>query len=160
MKKVFVLCTLLMFALAVSAQSGQTILKQTVSKTLTASYAAITKDSVTFEIQSLRDVSIIITPVLGAGCDSIYTTVKAYVSNDDSGVGWAPLQFNADYSTVMFDTLRTVNATTNGNDWIINKTSLGNVKMKIIMTSIISPKTRAYGRLHQKTKQAAHFVKG
>lgn len=136
MKKIFVLCTLLMFAVAVSAQSGQTILKQYVSKTLTATYTALAKDSVTFEIQSLRDVSIQVKPVLGAGCDSIYTTIKAYVSNDDSGSGWTPLQFNADYSTKMFDTLRTVNATTGNNAWSISKTSLGNVKIKIIIKNL------------------------
>ena len=136
MKKIFVLCTLLMFAISVSAQSGQTILKQTVSKTLTATYTALAKDSVTFEIQSLRDVSIVVKPTLGAGCDSIYTTIKAYISNDDSGVAWAPLQFNADYSTKMFDTLRTVNATTGNNAWTISKTSLGNVKIKLIIKNL------------------------
>lgn len=157
MKKVFVLFALLMFALAMSAQSGQTILKQTVSKTLTASYTAIAKDSVTFEIQSLRDVSILISPALGAGCDSIYTTVKAYVSNDDGGVGWAPLQFNNDYSTKMFDTLRTVNATTNGNDWIISKTSLGNVKLKIIFRNIDNTNEDNIFRFYYVAKPAYTF---
>lgn len=136
MKKIFVLCTLLIFAISVSAQSGQTIIKQTVSKTLTSAYNSIGKDSVTFEIQSLRDVSIIVKPTLGAGCDSIYTTIKGYVSNDDSGVAWAPLQSNPDYSTKMFDTLRTVNGTTANNAWVLAKTSLSNVKVKFIIKNI------------------------
>ena len=137
MKKVFILCTLLMFAVAMSAQSGQTILKQTVSKTLTASYAAIAKDSVTFEIQSLRDISIQIKPTLAAGADSVYTTVKAYVSNMDgsTATSWTPIYCNDTYD-VFGDTLLRANAAVANNAWSISKTSLSNVQIKFIITNL------------------------
>ena len=142
MKKiVFMLAFLLM---AVMAFSQNTVVKQFTKKTLTSTYAVTGKDSVIYTVQAYQDWSLQIIPKLAAGADSIYTSVKVYVSNSDGantqstdlGTNWTLIRVNdnAAYTTSKADTLVTTNVTVNGNAWLYNSTTnFYNVRIKVVL---------------------------
>jgi hypothetical protein len=136
---------LLAFILMASFSYGQnSIIKQFSKKTLTSTYASAGKDSITFVLQANQDWSLQILPKLAANADSIYTSVKVYVSNSDGantqttdlGTNWTLIRVNdnALYTTSKPDTLVTTNATANGNAWIHNETDgFQNVRIKVVL---------------------------
>lgn len=142
MKKiVFLLAFILMASFAMGQSS---IVKQFTKKTISSDYTAAGKDSVTYVLQANQDWSLQILPKLAAAADSIYTSVKVYVSNSDGantqstdlGTNWTLIRVNdnALYTTSKADTLVTTNATANGNAWLYSSTSgFQNVRIKVVL---------------------------
>lgn len=136
---------LLAFILMASLTYGQnSVIKQFSKKTITSDYALTGKDSVTYVLQANQDWSLQILPKLAAGCDSIYTSVKVYVSNSDGantqstdlGTNWTLIRVNDNvaYTTSKADTLVTTNATANGNAWKYDAADdFVNVRIKVVL---------------------------
>lgn len=142
MKKIIFLLAFILMASLTYGQSS--IVKQFTKKTLTSSFAAAGSDSVTYVVQANQDWSLQIFPKLAAGCDSIYTSVKVYVSNSDGantqttdlGTNWTLIRVNdnALYTTSKADTLVTTNASANGNAWLYAATDgFAYVRIKVVM---------------------------
>jgi len=142
MKKiVFLLAFILMASFAMGQSS---VVKQFTKKTITSDDQLAGKDSVIYVLQAYQDWSLQIFPKLGSGCDSIYTSVRVYVSNSDGantqttdlGNNWTLIRVNdnALYTTSKADTLVTTNATANGNAWLHNETDgFANVRIKVVL---------------------------
>ena len=136
MKKIILL---LIFGLFMGLTYGQSIMKQRVARTITLAtdVAAGTLDSVVFKINPLWEYSVQVRPVLGAGADSIYTSIRTFVSNSDSYAGWTEIRCNdnALYTAVKGDTLVTANATLNG-AWMFNPDPIlwRYVRLKLLLT--------------------------
>jgi hypothetical protein len=142
MKKiVFLLAFILMASFAMGQSS---IVKQFTKKTIASDYSAAGKDSVTYVLQANQDWSLQILPKLATAADSIYTSVKVYVSNSDGantqttdlGTNWTLIRVNdnALYTTSKADTLVTTNATANGNAWLYSATDgFAHVRIKVVL---------------------------
>jgi hypothetical protein len=139
MKKIIFLFAFVFLA-AISFGQGQlSILKLTKHFHITGNHAAAgVADSAIFIIQPEWDYSVQIWPHLAASADSIYSTVKAYQCNSDGTNVWSPIpkfNDNAAYTTAVFDTLVTANAT-NGAYWIKNMEEFMGVRLKIVITTL------------------------
>jgi hypothetical protein len=142
MKKIVFMLAFILIAVMAFGQSS--IVKQFTKKTLTSTYAITGKDSVTYTLQGYQDWSLQIIPKLAAGSDSIYTSVKVYVSNSDGantqttdlGTNWTLIRVNdnAAYTSSKADTLLTTHVTANGNAWLYNSTTaFYNVRIKVVL---------------------------
>jgi ABC-type maltose transport system permease subunit len=139
MKKIVFLLAFIFLASFVSGQNS--VIKQFAKKTITSDYALAGSDSVIYVLQAQQDWSLQIKPVLGAGCDSIYTSVRVFVSNSDGantqstdlGTEWTEIRVNdnALYTTSLGDTLVTATATSAYKSWLVDKTSFANVRIKV-----------------------------
>jgi hypothetical protein len=135
MKKLFVLIAFLM--IAVIAMGQNSITKEKRSITLTSSYVTAGSDSAIFVLQPQNDWSIQIKPRLGASADSIYTSVRIFVSNSDGDPVWTAINCNDTY-TATTDTLVTANASlTTYAAWKKDCPSeFYNVRLKVLLTCL------------------------
>lgn len=142
MKKIVFLLAFILMASFVSGQSS--IVKQFTKKTISSDYSAAGEDSVTYVIQANQQWSLQILPKLATAADSIYTSIKVYVSNSDGantqstdlGTNWTQIRVNdnAAYTTSKADTLLTTNVTANGNAWLYNAASpFYHVRIKVVL---------------------------
>ena len=129
MKKIILLFTFILFAVMAVGQNS--IYKQKDTKLITSEPSAAGKDSVTYTLQAEWDWSVQILPALGAGCDSIYTSVKIYVSNSDADDSWTAINMNDTYTSAI-DTLTEANIAI-GAAWLHSTTSFQHSRIKVLL---------------------------
>jgi hypothetical protein len=102
--------------------------------------AAGAKDSITITVNPMWDISMQVfpvfctTPVAG---DSIYVSLKAFVSNSLADEVWSPLVgFNDTYSTVYGDTLLIKTTIPTQSVWRYSKTEFPNARLKVLFTTL------------------------
>jgi hypothetical protein len=115
MKKfILFICLILAGSMAFGQNS---IFKLKTTKLLTSSYTTAGSDSVIYTLQAEWDWSIQIRARYGTSCDSIYTSVKIYISNSDPDAVWSIISDINDTYTASSDTLTNTNALVN-NAWL------------------------------------------
>lgn len=129
MKKILFLLSFILITTVSFGQDSQ--VKTRWLKTLTSSYLVAGSDSVVFPLQPNWGYALQIRPVLATGCDSIYVSVKGYISNSDGDAAWTPIADINDTYTAVADTLVTANATLNG-AWMTYTTTFQNVRVKFV----------------------------
>ena len=129
MKKIILLFTFILIASLAIGQNS--IYKQKDTKLITSTPELAGKDSVTYTLQAEWDWSIQILPALGAGCDSIYTSVKIYVSNSDPDDAWTAINMNDTYTSAI-DTLTEANIAI-GAAWLCTKTAFQHSRIKVLL---------------------------
>ena len=144
MKKIIVCLAFVLMASSLIGQ--QSVVKVFNLKTITSDDQLAGKDSVTYVLQAQQDWSLQIRPKLGTGCDSIYTSVRVFVSNSDGvntqtgdlGTEWTEIRVNdnALYTTSIGDTLVTANATSAYRAWLVEKSDFGQVRIKVLLTCL------------------------
>jgi hypothetical protein len=131
MKKIILFCAFILLAAIAVGQNS--IYKQKDAKLITSTTTTAGKDSVTYTLQAEWDWSIQILPALGAGCDSIYTSVQIYISNSDADAVWTAISDINDTYTASIDTLVTGNIAT-GSAWLTYSTTpFQHSKIKVVL---------------------------
>jgi hypothetical protein len=130
MKRIIFLTLFILIGFVASAQNS--MLKTRWIKTLTSSYSSAGTDSVVFSLQPNWGYALQIRPTLGSGCDSIYTSVKMYVSNSDGDAAWTPIADINDTYTASSDTLVTANSVLNA-AWMTYATTFQYVRVKVVL---------------------------
>ena len=115
MKKFILFIAFIFIATITFGQNS--IYKQKNTKLLTSSYVTAGSDSVIYTLQAEWDWSIQIRARYGTSCDSIYTSVKIYISNSDPDAVWTIISDINDTYTASSDTLTNTNALVN-NAWL------------------------------------------
>jgi len=141
MKKIILLFTFILIATLAIGQNS--IYKQKDAKLITSSPELAGKDSVTYTLQAEWDWSIQILPALGAGCDSIYTSVKIYVSNSDPDDAWTAINMNDTYTSAI-NTLTEANIAI-GAAWLYSTTSFQHSRIKVLLECLdATPEDNTY----------------
>lgn len=131
MKKILFFCAFILLAAIAVGQNS--IYKQKDTKLITSTPVTAGKDSVTYTLQAEWDWSIQILPALGAGCDSIYTSVKIYISNSDADAVWTAISDINDTYTASSDTLTNADIAL-GSAWLTYSTiPFQHSKIKVVL---------------------------
>lgn len=138
MKKICLFVILIFMAAVSFGQGMPSIYKVTDHFHITGNHAAAgVADSTIIKMQAGWDYSIQVWPHLAVSADSIYSTIKLYQTNSDGINAWSAIRINdnALYTTSMFDTLVTANAT-NGAFYLFSADEFEGVRMKIVITTL------------------------
>jgi hypothetical protein len=165
MKKFFYFLFAFVF-LAISAQA-QVAVKTKYSKTVIGNQAAAgVVDTTVIALDPQNDYSIQIRPRLGGltlvpatPADSIYTSVKLYVSNSSADPSWTQIACNDTYTTgapALADTLVTANASLSTfAAWKIpTQTDFAHARLKVVLTTLAKTNETNYYYIYFVAKPA------